>query len=137
MATRTTPMMSESPESAEFGEKLETLLDDHRRFVEQFEQSLKNARHFIALADRSMEQEPEDTIAMLNQIREIDLLGYLQRLSEEFDAVRASLATSPFWQAAGPFNEDLDRLASRYEALQEEAASQLNGIDALLNPEAS
>lgn len=129
--------MSADYESAEFGEKLATLLDDHRRFIGQFEQSLRNARHFIALADRSMEREPEDTIAMLNQIREIDLLGYLQRLAEEFDTVRASLATSPFWSDIGSFNEDLEELAARYEELQEEAASQLNGIQALLNPEAS
>jgi cytochrome c556 len=130
-------MTSEPFDANEFGAKLETLLDDHRRFIAQFEQSLKNAGHFIALADRSMEQEPEDTVAMLNQIREIDLLGYLQRLAEEFDTVRASLATSPFWKDAASFATDLDDLATRYEALQEEAASQLNGIDAILNPEAS
>jgi hypothetical protein len=137
MADRPKLTSFDSPDSAEFGEKLEALLNDHRRFIDQFEQSLRNARHFIALADRSMESEPEDTIAMLNQIREIDLLGYLQRLAEEFDAIRASLAASPFWQEAGLFSGELDELAARYEALQEEAASQLNGIDALLNPEAS
>jgi len=130
-------MIPESHDAVEFGDKLETLLNDHRRFIDQFEQSLRNARHFIALADRSMEQEPEDTIAMLNQIREIDLLGYLQRLAEEFDAVRATLAASPFWKEARSFNVDLDDLASRYERLQEEAASQLNGIEAILNPGAS
>ena len=126
-------METEPRDAAEFADKLESLLNSHRRFVTEFEKSLHNARRFIALADRSMERELEDTVSMLNQIREIDLLGHLQRLSEEFDAVRGFLAASPFWEESRSFGGELDELAERYEALQEEAADQLNGIESLLN----
>src|SRR3972149_4422522 len=111
-------MKTHPRDAAEFSEKLESLLESHRRFAAEFEQSLGNARHFIALADRAMEQEPEDTVSMLNQIREIDLLGHLQRLAEEFESVRATLAASPFWQDARGFDGELDDLADRYETLQ-------------------
>lgn len=130
-------MIKNARDLEEFGVKLETLIEDHRRFIVQFEQSLRKARHFITLADRSMEGEPEDTISMLNQIREIDLLGYLQKLAEEFEMVRTTLATSPYWEDARSFTPDLDDVASRYETLQAEAADQLGGIEALLHPEAS
>ena len=126
-------MKSHSHDADEFSDKLETLLETHRRFIAEFEQSLRNARHFVALANRSMESEPEDTVSMLNQIREIDLLGHLQRLAEEFESVRGTLAASPFWEDAQGFSEELDDLADRYENLQQDAAEQLNSIEHLLN----
>ena len=126
-------MKTDPSEAGEFSEKLESLLESHRRFAAEFEQSLGNARHFIALADRAMEKEPEDTVSMLNQIREIDLLGHLQRLAEEFESVRATLAASPFWEDARGFDGELDDLADRYETLQREASEQLHGIERLLN----
>ena len=126
-------MKTHPRDAAEFSEKLESLLESHRRFAAEFEQSLGNARHFIALADRAMEKEPEDTVSMLNQIREIDLLGHLQRLAEEFESVRATLAASPYWEDARGFGGELDELADRYETLQHEASEQLHGIERLLN----
>lgn len=126
-------MKSHPRDADEFSDKLETLLDTHRRFVAEFEQSLRNARNFIALADRSMESEPEDTVSMLNQIREIDLLGHLQRLSEEFESVRGTLSASPYWENAQSFNDELEDLSDRYENLQQDASEQLNSIEHLLN----
>jgi ribosomal protein L16 Arg81 hydroxylase len=130
-------MKSHPRDAADFTAKLEALLENHRQFASEFARSLENARHFIALADRSMEQEPEDTISMLNQIREIDLLGHLQRLAEEFQGVRGFLSASPYWSEARAFAGELEELAERYETLQKEAAEQLNSIEVLLNGMAS
>jgi len=119
-------------DAAAFGRKLKSLVTSHRRFIEQFEHSLKSSKHFLSLADRSMEHEPESTIDMLQQIREIDLLGHLQRLSEEFDGLRGALAASPYWSESESYQAELSNLAERYEAMQSEAADQLSRIDTLL-----
>ena len=118
--------------AAAFGRKLKALVSSHRRFIVDFENSLKNAGHFLALADRALEQEPESTVDLLRQIREIDLLGHLQRLSEEFDGLRSALATSPFWGESAVYQAELEQLSERYDALQREAVNQLSRIDTLL-----
>jgi hypothetical protein len=125
--------MSAQPDTAAaFGRKLKALVSDHGRFIADFENSLKNAGHFLALADRAMEKEPESTVDMLQQIREIDLLGHLQRLSEEFDGLRSALAASPYWGESEAYQAELERLSERYDALQGEAVNQLGRIDTLL-----
>ena len=125
-------MNAQPDTAAEFGRKLKSLVSSHRRFIADFENSLKNAGHFLALADRALEQEPESTVHLLQQIREIDLLGHLQRLSEEFDGLRSALATSPFWGEGAAYQSELERLSERYDALQGKAVSQLSRIDTLL-----
>lgn len=74
-------------------EKAQTFLEFHRKVVADFERSLANARHFINLAGQAVEQEPEDTVAMIEQIQEIDLLGHLSKQYEEFQQMAASLNT--------------------------------------------
>ena len=118
--------------AAEFGRKLKSLVSSHRRFIADFENSLKNAGHFLALADRALEREPESTVHLLQQIREIDLLRHLQRLSEEFDGLHGALAMSPFWGASAAYQAELEKLSERYDALQDEAANQVSHIDTLL-----
>jgi hypothetical protein len=125
-------MNGQADTAAEFGRKLKSLVSSHRRFITDFENSLKNSGRFLALADRALEQEPESTVDLLQQIREIDLLGHLQRLSEEFDGLRGALATSPFWGESAAHQAELERLSERYEALQAEAVNQLSRIETLL-----
>lgn len=125
-------MIGQPDSAAAFGRKVKALVSSHRRFIADFENSLKNSGHFLALADRALEQEPESTVDMLQQIREIDLLGHLQRLSEEFDGLRGALAMSPYWGEGEPYLTELERLSERYDALQGEAVNQLSQIDTLL-----
>ena len=74
-----------------FEERARAFLLVHRRIVADFERSLKNARHFIKLAGRSLEREPEATITMLEQVREIDLLRHVTHQFEEFQSIAAML----------------------------------------------
>ena len=125
--------MSEStPDPDKFSDKMETVVADHRRFISEFEKSLASAAHFIELADSSMETEPENTVTMLRQIREIDLVGHIRRLAEEFDGMQSFLIASPMEGETGSFREDLAALADDYETLNEEANSQLDRIDRLI-----
>ena len=125
-------MVDFQDDAQSFADKLTTLLGDHRRFVAEFEGSLSNAGRFIALADRSMEHEPEDTASMLAQILEIDLLGHVHKLSEEFQSVRGFLASLPFEDEAGRYDEELSSIEERYEVLEQEAAQQVERIEAVL-----
>lgn len=125
-------MVDFQDDAQSFADKLTTLLGDHRRFVAEFEGSLSNAGQFIALADRSMEHEPEDTASMLAQILEIDLLGHVHKLSEEFQSVRGFLTSSLFEDEAGSYDEEMSSIEERYEALEQEAAQQVERIEAVL-----
>ena len=115
-----------------FSEKLANLLENHRRIIAEFENSLSNAHDFIGLADRSIEKEPENTVIMLEQIREIDLLGHVQRLSEEFDSVRGFIAAAPMEDDIQRHREELEHMAAAYEIMTEKAARQHDRIDSLL-----
>ena len=125
-------MVDLQDDARSFADRLTTLLGDHRRFVAEFEGSLSNAGQFIALADRAMEHEPEDTASMLAQILEIDLLGHVQKLSEEFQSVRGFLASSPFEDEAGGYAEEMSSIEERYDALEQQAAQQVERIETLL-----
>lgn len=74
-------------------EKAQTFLEFHRKVVADFERSLANARHFINLAGQAVEHEPENTVTMIEQIQEIDLLAHLSKQYEEFQQMAASLNT--------------------------------------------
>ncbi|HEX9841623.1 MAG TPA: hypothetical protein VGC20_02690, partial [bacterium] len=109
----------------EFTQKMAMFVGTHRRIVADFGRSLANSRQFIRLADRSLEREPEETVTMLEQIREIDLLG---NLSSQFDEYRniASLflpgETPP--EHDSPLLTEVSELQQQYEALLEEAEGQ-------------
>ncbi|NIT63960.1 MAG: hypothetical protein GWO39_09295, partial [Gammaproteobacteria bacterium] len=49
-------------DAQEFSEKLAAFVGTHRRIVADFGRSLANARHFLKLAERSLEREPEETV---------------------------------------------------------------------------
>lgn len=109
----------------------------HRRILSDFERSLKNARHFIKLAGRSMEREPEATITMLEQVREIDLLRHVTHQHEEYLSVAAMLfpalaQTGPASPAAGQ-QAEIESMRARYDALMLEAESQAEEMERLLS----
>ena len=113
--------------------KLESLLADHRRFVSEFESSLTNAGNFIQIADVAMEREPEATVEMLNQIRDIDLLGHVRNLIAEFDAVQGFVFASPLAHEEERFRPEIAGLAADYEDLEQRAKDQLNTISTILD----
>ncbi|HUJ74238.1 MAG TPA: hypothetical protein VL359_05235 [bacterium] len=118
------------PLSAAQAEKVERFLIAHRRIVADFARSLENARHFLNLAERALEREPGNTLTLLSQIREIDLLGHLSRQFEEFQAVAGALP--PQGNAEAPAQaRRVETTRSRYEDLIREAESQLAVMDRL------
>lgn len=117
----------------EFTQKMAMFVGTHRRIVADFGRSLANSRQFIRLADRSLEREPEETVTMLEQIREIDLLGNLSSQFEEYRNI-ASLflpgETPP--EHDSPLLTEVSELQQQYEALLEEAEGQMEAIEKLL-----
>ena len=120
-------------EPQEITEKMAQFIGTHRRILDDFARSLANADHFLQLAERSLEREPEETVALLEQIREIDLLGNLGLQGEEFRNI-ASLFLPQ--DAAGadesPLVAQIAELQTRYEGLVEEAERQMAVIEKLL-----
>ncbi len=119
-------------------ERAQEFLKTHRRIVSDFERSLKNARHFIKLAGRSLEQEPEGTVTMIEQIREIDLLRHVTQQFEEYQSVvallppvisQADLAGVP----AGGLPGEIQSMQARYESLVHEAESQAEDMEQILS----
>jgi len=127
---------SKSP-SESFEERARVFLEAHRRIVSDFERSLKNARHFIKLASRSLEQEQEATIAMLEQVREIDLLRHVTHQSEEFQSVAAmlppALAQGGESRPEEGAQAEITAMRARYAALVQEAEGQAEEIERILS----
>jgi hypothetical protein len=132
--------MSRSPPSsavAAFELRAREFLQTHRRIVADFERSLKSARHYVKLAGRSLELEPESTVDMLGQIREIDLLRHVTQQFEEFESVLAMLPpdlvqgdpTLPDGGAPAEFKS----LRARYEAMVRDAESQAEEMEKILS----
>ncbi len=120
-----------------FEERAREFLRTHHRIVTDFERSLKNARHFIKLAGRSMEQEPEATITMVEQVREIDLLRHVSHQFEEFQSVAAMLPPAlapdePTLPDDGP-RTAIKAMHARYEALVLEAESEAEEMERILS----
>ena len=119
-------------ESVEFSENLGAFVRTQRRIVDDFGRSLSNARHFLNLAHRSLEREPEETVTMLQQIREIDLLGHLSHQFDEYRGVAGLLLSPPVPSADPDLVGEVAELQQSYEALLEEAEKQTEAIDRLL-----
>jgi hypothetical protein len=117
----------------EFSEKMAAFVGAHRRIVADFQRSLANARQFIRLADRSMEREPEETVVMLEQIREIDLLGHLSTQYEEYRNIAGFfLPAEGAPEHDSPLLAQVTELQRQYEALLEEAEGQMEAIEKLI-----
>lgn len=124
--------LKNSAEARALSEKLNQFILTHQQIIGDFGRSLANSAHFIVLANRSVEKEPLETVTMLEQIKEIDLLGNLSNQLDEFRGVAGLLM---------PHNTPLDDLAlqgevaeleTKYEGLLEEAEKQMQQIEALL-----
>jgi len=123
-------------EQEKIDEKLDAFLGAHQRILAEFGRSLANSRHFLKLAGLSQNREPEETLAMLEQIREIDLLGHLTSQFEEYNSVAGAFL--PPNAAVDPVDNEemlgqLAELHMKYEALLEEAEGQMETIEELLN----
>lgn len=120
-------------DSQELTEKMAEFVGTHRRILDDFARSLSNAAHFIQLAGRAMEREPEETVTMLEQIREIDLLGHLGTQYEEYRNIAGFFlpedGTPP---ADSPLVAQVAELRDRYEGLVDEAERQMEAIEKLL-----
>lgn len=131
-------MSRHQPSSAAepFDLRAREFLQTHGRIVAEFERSLKNARHFIKLANRSLEQEPESTVEMLGQIREIDLLRHVTQQFEEFESVLAmlppGLVQADSAQPDAGTSAEFGALRQRYEAMAREAESQAEDMERVL-----
>ncbi len=113
-------------------EKLAAFLESHLRIIQEFETSLDKAAHFIKLAHISMEAEPEDTVAMLDQIREIGLLSHLEEEFQDFERMAGLLPQAPRDAApAGPAS--VSGLKQQYERVVDLAQAQEEEIAALLH----
>jgi hypothetical protein len=109
----------------------------HRRIAGDFERSLKNARQFIKLASRSLEQEPDGTIQMLEQIREIDLLGHVTQQYDEYQGVMAllpqDLVQGDPTLPDSRVQSEIKAMRARYEAIVQEAESQAEDLEKILS----
>lgn len=116
----------------EFIEKITAFLHAHNRVLADFGRSLANSAHFLKLAGKSMEQEPEETGAMLEQIKEIDLVGHLSRQHEEYQGVSGFLLPPNPPLTNPDLLGEISELHSKYEGLLEEAEGQMEQLDKLL-----
>ena len=111
-----------------FEERLESFLAMQQRIVADFERSLANARRFIELARVAISREPDETAAMLEQVREIDLLRHVGEQFENFQSIAAMLADAQGPPGSGPQGGMIANLRKRYEALLQEAEAQAERI---------
>lgn len=125
--------MNEGEEVRQFTEKMNAFVRAHQRIIEEFGRSLVNANHFLQLADRSMDKEPLETVAMLEQIREIDLLGNLNSQVEEYRGIAGFLLppNTPVDDLA--LQGEVAELEIKYEGLLEEAEKQMEKLEILLS----
>lgn len=115
-----------------FREKVSTYLESHNRILREFRGSMDNANNFLELAKLASEKEPENTVSMLEQIKEIDLFGHLTRQHEAFQEVAGMLAPGSDDPAIRLQAEEFEDLDGQYEAMLEEAEAQMDLLETLL-----
>ena len=111
-------------------EKAQTFLEFHRKVVGDFERSLANARHFINLASQAVEQEPENTVAMIEQIQEIDLVSHLTKQYEEFQHMTGQLDSLKVDEKR--IQASISTLREQYEEIMAEAEEQAGIMEVML-----
>ena len=123
-------MSAENPVS--FETKVKAFLKAHQKIVDEFENSLSNANQFLELATISVEKEPLETLSMLEQIREIDLLGHLTRQYEEYQNVAGFFTSAEPQVEIEDLKAQLGAVLSRYQSLMHQAEGQMERIEELL-----
>lgn len=111
-------------------DKAQAFLEFHRKVVADFDRSLANARHFINLAGQAVEQEPENTVAMIEQIQEIDLIGHLSKQYEEFQQMAAQLNTLKVDE--NRVLASISTVREQYEEILAEAEEQAGVMEVML-----
>ena len=113
-------------------DKVTSYLDTHERILGEFRVSMDNAQNFLELAKLSADREPENTVIMLEQIKEIDLFGHLTRQYEVFREVTDMIPSGsddPSTQLQAERFEDLDL---QYEAMLADAEAKTEQLEQLL-----
>ena len=113
-------------------EKVAAYLETHRKIAGDFERSLRNARHYVELAEVAKDKEPAETVTMLEQIREIDLRGHLQTQFNAFKEISSLLGPEEpdGEQPEGP--DKIQEMRDRYDLMLEEAEEQEQAITELM-----
>ena len=114
-------------------EKVESFLVFHRRVIGDFRRSLANSSHFIDLAGKALEHEPDNTIHLINQIREIGLLSHLEDQFQEFQQMAGMLAHMPGGIDQDELREGVEAVKDDYEVLLGQAEEQAEKLAELLN----
>ena len=125
-------MSNKTPNLEAFNEKIAAFFDTHQKIIAEFRISMENSQNFLELAKLSAEREPENTVDMLEQIKEIDLFGHLSRQFDVFQEVAGAIpknSEDPNIQLQLEKFEDFEK---QYEDLLEEAESQLELLEQLL-----
>ena len=120
------------PNLGAFHDKISAYLESHQKIVGEFHTSINNAQNFLELAKLSIEQEPENTIEMLEQIKEIDLLGHLTRQFEAFQEVTSAIPVNSQDPGVKLQLEKFEDLENQYEGLLEQAEAQMELLELLL-----
>lgn len=119
-------------------EKVSAYLETHHKITTDFERSLRGARHYVELAKLARDKEPEETAALLEQIREIDLLGHLQTQLEAFEDISGFLPSGEAPAENEPSEDEkeginqIQEIRNRYDVMLEEAEDQQEAISELM-----
>ncbi len=113
-------------------EKVAAYLDTHRKIAGDFERSLRNARHYVELAEVTKDKEPAETVTMLEQIREIDLLGHLRNQLDAFEEISGLLGAGEPDGEEPEGSHNIQEMRARYDLMMEEAEEQEQAITELM-----
>jgi len=110
-------------------EKVEELMKNHQRFVDQFQDSLIRTGQFIRLA--ASQADPATSVGLLQQIQEIGMLAHIQELKDDFRWME-TIVNSPDLKEDVELKVVIEEVAEKYTDLEEEALSQQMEIQELL-----
>lgn len=126
-------VVNDRKEARKFTEKMIAFVHAHHRIIEEFGRSLASANHFLRLAERSFEKEPLETVSMLEQIREIDLLGNLNSQVDEYRGIAGFLLPPNTPVGDLGLQGEVAELETKYEGLLEEAEKQMGQLENILS----
>lgn len=114
-------------------ERLAAFLASQQQILSEFQRSLANARHFVELANLSMEKEPENTATMLKQLQDIGLADHLETQFENFEAMERNLPLVSRMEETATQEGEWEDVRTKYGELLEEAARQTKETEFLLH----
>ncbi len=114
-------------------DRLAAFLASQQQILSEFQRSLANARHFVELANLSMEKEPENTATMLKQLQDIGLADHLETQFENFEAMERNLPLVSRMEETSTEVGEWQDVRIKYTELLEEAARQTKETEFLLH----